>query len=79
MADIPYYDDTDTYKKNLPLQTETDLFYTGDEKLRKRILETANFYRIAQYDFDSDKFNGNTLSDIPDLSDILKISCISPH
>lgn len=72
MVEIPYYDDTDTYKKNLPLQTETDLFYTNDEKLRERILETANFYRIAQYDFDSDKFNNNTLSDIPDLSDILK-------
>lgn len=79
MAEIPYYDDTDTYKNNFPVLGNGnpysfggDPFYTNDEKLRKRILETANFYRIAQYDFDSDKFNGNTLSDIPDLSDILK-------
>lgn len=79
MAEIPYYDDTDTYKNDLQAikvggnySFGGDPFYTGDEKLRERILETANFYRIAQYDFDSDKFNGNTLSDIPDLSDILK-------
>lgn len=79
MAEIPYYDDTDTYKKDLQAikvgdnySFGGDPFYTSDEKLRERILETANFYRIAQYDFDSDKFNGNTLSDIPDLSDILK-------
>lgn len=79
MAEIPYYDDTDTYKNNFPVLGNGnpysfggDPFYTNDEKLRERILETANFYRIAQYDFDSDKFNGNTLSDIPDLSDILK-------
>lgn len=79
MAEIPYYDDTDTYKNNFPVLGNGnpysfggDPFYTNDEKLRERILETANFYRIAQYDFDSDKFNNNTLSDIPDLSDILK-------
>lgn len=79
MAEIPYYDDTDTYKNDLQAikvgdnySFGGDPFYTSDEKLRERILETANFYRIAQYDFDSDKFNGNTLSDIPDLSDILK-------
>lgn len=79
MAEIPYYDDTDTYKNNFPVLGNgnpysfgSDPFYTNDEKLRERILETANFYRIAQYDFDSDKFNNNTLSDIPDLSDILK-------
>lgn len=79
MAEIPYYDDTDTYKNNLQAikvggnySFGGDPFYTSDEKLRERILETANFYRIAQYDFDRDKFNGNTLSDIPDLSDILK-------
>lgn len=80
MAEIPYYDDTDTYKNDIPVYKQDDggnrfggdPFYTNDEKLRERILETANFYRIAQYDFDSDKFNGNTLSDIPDLSDILK-------
>lgn len=79
MAEIPYYDDTDTYKNDLQAIKIVnnyffggDPFYTSDEKLRERILETANFYRIAQYDFDSDKFNGNTLSDIPDLSDILK-------
>lgn len=79
MAEIPYYDDTDTYKNNFPVLGNGnpytfggDPFYTNDEKLRERILETANFYRIAQYDFNSDKFNGNTLSDIPDLSDILK-------
>lgn len=79
MAEIPYYDDTDTYKNDLQAikvggnySFGGDPFYTNDEKLRERILETANFYRIAQYDFDSDKFNNNTLSDIPDLSDILK-------
>lgn len=79
MAEIPYYDDTDTYKNDLQAikvgknySFGGDPFYTSDEKLRERILETANFYLIAQYDFDNDKFNGNTLSDIPDLSDILK-------
>lgn len=79
MAEIPYYDDTDTYKNDLQAikvggnySFGGDPFYTNDEKLRERILETANFYRIAQYDFESDKFNNNTLSDIPDLSDILK-------
>ena len=55
MAEIPYYDDTDTYKNNFPVLGNGnpysfggDPFYTNDEKLRERILETANFYRIAQ-------------------------------
>lgn len=79
MAEVPYYDDTDTYKNNLYLVEAGinyifggDPFYTDDTKLRERIVETSNFYRIAQYDFNSDKFNDSgQLTDYPDLSDIL--------
>lgn len=68
MSEISYYDDTDTYKKNLPLETETDLFYTDDKKLIERIFSNANFYRIAQYDFNSRIY---PIEETLDLSDVL--------
>lgn len=76
MNEIPYYDTTDTYNKNIKAYKLTgdsytfddDPFYTDDKKLIERILSNANFYRIAQYDFNSRIY---PIEETLDLSDIL--------
>ena len=76
MNEIPYYDTTDTYNRNINAFKLTgdrytfdgDPFYTDDKKLIERISSNANFYRIAQYDFNSRLY---PIEETLDLSDVL--------
>lgn len=76
MNEIPYYDTTDTYNRNINAYKLTgdsytfndDPFYTDDEGLIERISSNANFYRIAQYDFNDTIF---PIEETLDLSDVL--------
>lgn len=83
MNEIQYYDTTDTYNKNINAFKldennhffDDDPFYTDDKKLIERILSNANFYRIAQYDFNDNIF---PLSENIDLSDMLENLQLQP-
>ena len=76
MNEIPYYDSTEKYNTNIQafdfgedgITYGGDPFYTDDKKLIERISSNANFYRIAQYDFNSRLY---PIEETLDLSDVL--------